>query len=357
MPSTWPAAVRSGSAQSDLAGVRGRRHRVEIGLGLLRPALLVDELGQAPVEKDDLAELTQHDVRALQVTVNHVPAMGERHRVADPDERLDQGQEVGTTGLAGGAFAVIVGDRVGKGSAADEPHGVVGAAALCARLAAGQLVNRHDAGMVELAGDPGLLEKSPKQGVVVGPVGTQLLEGDLAVHRRVAGQPDLTDPPLCVKRRECVPVAGLGGLADHRETLDCAPGAVRALGMSPRLCRISTSSVLSLIPSRVAMMSAAPDAAAIKLWWASPECFLSFRSSNCSTSRRSSAEIQPRSTRTSASRRSLRADQAVHASASCAGVDHLALEGQHPKQQVSVSVDAGHGGSPAIERRTSNSSR
>ena len=49
-----------------------------------------DALGQAPVEHDDLAEVAQHDVLALQVAVDDPPRMRVSHGVADADECRQQ---------------------------------------------------------------------------------------------------------------------------------------------------------------------------------------------------------------------------------------------------------------------------
>ena len=49
-----------------------------------------EHLGQAPVHHLDLAEAAHHDVRRLQVAVDHAPGVGVGHRLAD---LLEDGQE------------------------------------------------------------------------------------------------------------------------------------------------------------------------------------------------------------------------------------------------------------------------
>ena len=62
--------------------------------------------------------------------------------------------------------------------AADEPHGVVGPA-----VAVGaQAVDRHDAGVLESAGDLGLQQEALAANRVVGVTVEDLLERDLAVQ-------------------------------------------------------------------------------------------------------------------------------------------------------------------------------
>ena len=58
-------------------------------VGLVGP---VDDLGQAPVEDDHLAEAPQHDVLRLQVAVHHPARVRIADRLADRHERLQQPQ-------------------------------------------------------------------------------------------------------------------------------------------------------------------------------------------------------------------------------------------------------------------------
>jgi hypothetical protein len=52
------------------------------------------DLGDAPVHDEHLAELAQHDVRRLEVTVDQVPGVGESHRRADLLEHPDPARQV-----------------------------------------------------------------------------------------------------------------------------------------------------------------------------------------------------------------------------------------------------------------------
>ena len=63
----------------------------------------VDDLGQAPVQDDHLAEVAQDDVLPLQVAVDHPPRVGVRQRVADADEGVEQRDEVERGRRPGGA--------------------------------------------------------------------------------------------------------------------------------------------------------------------------------------------------------------------------------------------------------------
>lgn len=78
----------------------------------------------------------------------------------------------------------------------------------------------------------------PEDGVVVGPVGTQFLQGHLAVEPRVAGEPDLPDPSLGVQAGEGVAVSDLGGTADRREILDGAGDGSRAREVNKTLADV-----------------------------------------------------------------------------------------------------------------------
>ena len=95
-----------------------------------------------------------------------------------------------------------LGDRLAEGLATDEPHGVE---RLVVFLAAGQLVDRHDVGMFELAGDLRFLEEPSPVSRVRGRLGLDLLERDLAVEVGVAGEPDLAEAPLGMQPGQSVP--------------------------------------------------------------------------------------------------------------------------------------------------------
>ena len=72
-------------------------HRLVTALGVLqrhrrRERLIgaADDLGQAPVEHDDFAEVAQDNVLTLQVAMDHAPAVGVGHGMADAYECLEQ---------------------------------------------------------------------------------------------------------------------------------------------------------------------------------------------------------------------------------------------------------------------------
>ena len=209
---------RSGSGEAVVgpaggAGDGGRRPRGPAGRprrprrpARLRPWRLgrvgPDPLGQPPVEHDDLAEVAQHDVLALEVAVDDPARMRVGHGVADADERRQQVDQPDRVGLAGGPLLVIGPDRLAQGAAPDEPHGVI------RRIALAQLVDRHDPRVLELRRDLGLVEEPRADDRVVGLVGAQLLQRDLAAERAVAGQPDPAHAPLGVQVGQRVALAG-----------------------------------------------------------------------------------------------------------------------------------------------------
>ncbi len=126
--------------------------------------------------------------------------------------------------------------------AADEPHGVVRPAV----LAGAQAVDRDDARMLQPAGDLGLpQEPSPADGVV-GVVGLDLLEGDLAVQLRVQRHEDRADPapgmmpdelePAPVRRRLAQGEAGVAGIvgAERGTDADRQGAHIRRIGIADR---------------------------------------------------------------------------------------------------------------------------
>ena len=146
-------------------------------------------------------------------------------RLADVDERLEQPGQLQRVGRPGGATRVVIGDRLAEGAAADEPHGVE---RLVVLGPAGQLVDGDDVGVFELPGDLGLLEEPPPHLGVVGLLGLDLLEGDLAVEVGVAGDPDLAQAPLGVQAGERVARPRLLGGLDERLDQDMAGGRGQA---------------------------------------------------------------------------------------------------------------------------------
>ena len=105
-----------------------------------------------PIHDVDLAVLADHDVRGLDVAVDHSAAVGEGQGFADFDQDLQQlRQSIGLQALVAG-----VRDPVGQGLTFDHLHGEVEGALAVAT----ELVDGHDVGVIELAGDLGL-EQEP----------------------------------------------------------------------------------------------------------------------------------------------------------------------------------------------------
>ncbi len=172
-----------------------------------RPAPLIQHLGQSPVHHLDLAEAADHDVRRLQVAVDHAPRVGIGHRLADLLEDRQEPRPV--------LGRVLAGLQEGRQRAAlDQLHGdeqpAVGEPS--------QLVDRDDPRMLELAADLGLLDEAAHH---LGPV-AMLLQQDL--DGQVAAEVDVA--PL-----EDGPHAAPGDLAQE---LVAAPTRRRPARASPR---------------------------------------------------------------------------------------------------------------------------
>ena len=121
---------------------RSRPRAIGDGPRLVGRAPRREDLGQAPVHHLHLAEIADHDVRGLQVAVDHAPGMGIGHRLADI---LEDPQEPGQ--LVGRPHAVAQLRR--QRPAPHELHREVGP--LVGEHA--QLVDRHHARVLELAAD------------------------------------------------------------------------------------------------------------------------------------------------------------------------------------------------------------
>src|SRR5262249_33107303 len=88
--------------------------------------------------------------------------------------------------------------------ALDEAHGVEGPAV---RIRA-QAIDRHDAGVLQPAGDLRLQHKAAPAVLAVGVLGADLLEGDLAVQLRTVGGEALARPAPGVRPQDPVTQAG-----------------------------------------------------------------------------------------------------------------------------------------------------
>ncbi len=131
---------------------RGRDDRaLHIGFarrGIVDHAAFGQDFGETPVHDLHFAEVADHHVGGLQIAVDHVPRMGVGHRLAD---LLENGQKpcevVGRR--------VPVAKQVGECLSLHQLHGEVGAPI----AKASQLVNRHDARVLQLATDLSLLHE------------------------------------------------------------------------------------------------------------------------------------------------------------------------------------------------------
>ena len=64
------------------------------------PVAGADDLGEPPVDHQGLAVRAEHDVGGLEIAVDHAPAVGVGHRVADVEEPSEQRLQ-GAGALAG----------------------------------------------------------------------------------------------------------------------------------------------------------------------------------------------------------------------------------------------------------------
>jgi hypothetical protein len=140
---------------------------------------LAEDLGQAPVHDLDLAEGPDHDVGGFEVPVDDVVGMRVADRLAD---RLEDSQQ---PAVVGGRIGTEL-QNVGEGAPLDQLHGQE-------RPAVRQhadLVHGGDAGVLQLAGDAGLVAEA-LGGRRIGRVFRgQHLDGDVAVEGGVAGAVD-----------------------------------------------------------------------------------------------------------------------------------------------------------------------
>jgi hypothetical protein len=140
------------------------------------PILSVADLGQPPVHDQHFPERADHDVFRFEVAVDNALAVGEGDGVAHLQEDL----KALRGGEAGGGGIVAVGDAVDEGLEGFASHELHGEVDPAVRVQA-QLVDGHDVGVLELAGDLGLLDEP------FDPFGILLAEDHLHGH----GTPDV----------------------------------------------------------------------------------------------------------------------------------------------------------------------
>jgi hypothetical protein len=142
-----------------------------------------EHLREAPVDHLHLAERADHDVRRLQVAVDHAARVRVAHRLADRLEDRDQP-------LAVRAGVLALGEQRRQRAPLDELHREEGPLV----LHRAELVHRHDARMLQLAADLRLLDEALHD---LGPVGEALVEHldrDVAPEIRVVALQDHAHP-------------------------------------------------------------------------------------------------------------------------------------------------------------------
>ncbi|MFO0799706.1 MAG: hypothetical protein U0804_19725 [Gemmataceae bacterium] len=198
------------------AHLRVRRGGVRVGGGAVGPAADAEHLGQPPVHHLHLAEGADHDVRGLEVAVDHVVGVGVPDGLA---HRLEHGHEPAAVvgRVAAGAEEVV------EGVALDELHrqkrAAVGEGA--------EVVDRGDAGVLELAGDVSLVGEPAGDAAVRGELRLEELDRHLAAEGGVGGAEDGAHAAAGDLGAEDVPAARRRRDDARREVVAAASGRVR----------------------------------------------------------------------------------------------------------------------------------
>ena len=98
---------------------------------------------------------------------------------------------------------MMIGDDFEKRTASQKSHRIE---RLAIFLASGEFVNGHDIGVLELPGDLRLAKESAEDVGSIRRVGSDLLEGNLAVQVAIPGDPDLTKTPFGMEPEKGVTV-------------------------------------------------------------------------------------------------------------------------------------------------------
>ena len=191
VPSAEPGSV-SADPLAEL-GINARSSAA----GPLRSAL---RLGETPVDDECLAVLADDDVPRLDVAVEHAPAVGVVDRVTDvqePPQESAQSQRP-RAGVALDGFVLVKAlDGLLEAFPPNEPHRVERAAV----GVGAQAVDRHDARMLQPAGDLGFQQEPLAACRVVGMVVEDLFERDLACSSASTATKTTPRPPCACGRR------------------------------------------------------------------------------------------------------------------------------------------------------------
>jgi hypothetical protein len=189
--------------------------QIDHGRRTARVCFLIDELGQAPIQYDDLAEVSQHHVLTFEISVDHPSGVRVRDGVADSDEGIHQGNEIDRFCLSVDAALVPQPCRLAERAALDEAHGVKG---LVIGGSFSQLIDGHDTWVFQLAGDTSFQQEPRSVSGKRRAFGPQFLESDSPTESIVAGDPDLPDAATRMQTGEFVSfLRSRDGLVDRHQ--------------------------------------------------------------------------------------------------------------------------------------------
>ena len=180
--------------------------------------------------------------------MQHPLAVRKGDRLADVHESPQQLAELHGTRVGPRVLLMIRLDGFLEAVPLDEPHGVEGAAIVIAA----QAVDRHDPGVLQPAVDLRLRDEAGAELGLVGLVGPDLLEGNLAAEFLVAGAVDASQPALAVETQDAEPrpgAAGGGHISRRRPGIGAGPGGPRGRGGEAGL-KIGVAQPLQVVAHR-----------------------------------------------------------------------------------------------------------
>ncbi|XXS73118.1 hypothetical protein WMF43_06435 [Sorangium sp. So ce131] len=188
---------------------------------------------EAPVHHQRLAQLADHEVVGLEITVDDAAAVRVGHRLADAREGVDEAAEGPARGRlpealwprSGVDFVDDVAERAAADLAHREPEATV--------LEPAAVVDRDDAGVLEAPRELGLGEEAHLDLLGVGDVGAEQLHRHDAIELEVVDASDLAE----ATRGDATLVAVARWQTRHaeRSRVDGRLGG-RGHGLAPRLC-------------------------------------------------------------------------------------------------------------------------
>src|SRR5262245_15897991 len=139
-------------------------------------------LCQSPIKDNDLSEVAEDDVVAFEVTMYDAAGMGVGNCIANGGERREQSDKFQRIVSTIKPITVVRASRVAQRAAPDKTHGVEGRT-----FPAAKFVDRHDARVFELTGEPCFTEEALDRLAIAGVFRQQFFDCHVPIELVISG--------------------------------------------------------------------------------------------------------------------------------------------------------------------------